>query len=331
MTRRALSLVVLTLVLQGCDDVSGREPTSTERSAVPVSIAVVTPVEKRVRIRKTAPLRSRTDTTLVAESAGIIVTLPVLAGKPVEAGEVIAQLADATERAQLKAARARLSGLVAAEVPLSQKESAEAAVEQAQEQLRRRTVRAPASGIIDSYMAEVGDYVAPGSPIGRLVDPERLWCVATVLETEILRIDSDASVGLSVPAWPGARFTGKVLRQGTAALQRSGQFEVEVEIAPDSRLRPGFVATVELPVEDLQRITAAPRDATFIRHGTIRIFAVVDKGERLVAEERTITTRRVPGRPDLADILTGVEPGERIVVRGRLGLVSGNTVKIVEH
>ncbi|MAG58195.1 MAG: hypothetical protein CMJ83_18060 [Planctomycetes bacterium] len=226
----------------------------------------------------------------------------------------------------MKAARAGLAGLVDEGVTLSQRESAEAAVEEALEMLRRRTIRTTASGIIDRYDVERGDHVVPGSPIGRLVDPTRLWCIATVLERDILRVKLGGKAELTVPAWPGETFTGKVIRLGQAALTGSGQFEVEVDIDADSRLRPGFVGTIELPVKDTVRIMAVPRDAAFQRHGTWRVFVVTGATNDHRVEERTVTIRRVPNRPDLVDVLRGAKPGEHVVVRGRLGLVNGDAV-----
>ncbi len=322
--------VLALLCLAGCKEARDAAPGNADRQPIPVEVAVAERTELPVKIRRSAALRSRVDTRLVTESAGLVVSRPVPAGARVSEGAVIARLSDATEVATLKAARARLTGLLAEGVSLAARQQAEAAVEQAEEALRMRTVVAPADGIMDRYDMEIGDYAIPGAPVGRLVDPSKLWMIATVLEEEILGVEPGTTVALSVPAWPDQSFAGKVVRRGAAALAGSGQFEIEIDVDADDRLFPGFVATVEIPVKGTQPRLLVPRDALFQRHGTWQLFAVVDSEGAPRARERSVKIRSVPWRPDLADVTSGLEPGTRVVTRGRLGLTDGDPLRIVE-
>ena len=133
-----------------------------------------------------------------------------------------------------------------------------------------------------------------------------------------------SSVTLTVPALPGETFTGTVVRCGRAALPDSGQFEVEFDIDPDPRVLPGFAATASIPLQGSRPVRSVSRDAVFTRHGTARLFAVATRDGGEFAEERTIVVRSIPGHPGMVDVLSGVEPGTRVVVRGRIGLTTGD-------
>ena len=59
-------------------------------------------------------------------------------------------------------------------------DAARAAVDQAELELRRTTIRAPFDAHIVSRMVNIGSQVAPGQDLGRLVGIEEYWIVATV-------------------------------------------------------------------------------------------------------------------------------------------------------
>ena len=97
---------------------------------------------------------------------------------------------------QLKAAKARV-------------QSAEAAVEQAQLNLQRTTVRAPFDAHILSRNINVGSQVAAGNNLGRLVGLDEYWVEATVPVSSLqwISIPNDNSRGTPVKlrnrtAWP---------------------------------------------------------------------------------------------------------------------------------
>lgn len=111
-------------------------------------------------------------------------------------------------RPQLDTARARV-------------EAAEAAVEQAELELRRTTVRAPFDAHVLSRDADVGSQVAPGDRLGRLVGTDAYW-VEVAVPTSKLRLisipDGPGTTGSAVrvrdrAAWPeGAERSGRVDR-----------------------------------------------------------------------------------------------------------------------
>lgn len=102
----------------------------------------------------------------------------------------------------------------------SQVESAQAAVEQAELNLARTTIRAPFDAHILSRNVNVGSQVAPGDELGRLVGLDEYWVEATVPVSKLRRLSlpEDGTQGASVriqnrTAWEeGASRQGHMFR-----------------------------------------------------------------------------------------------------------------------
>jgi multidrug efflux pump subunit AcrA (membrane-fusion protein) len=97
---------------------------------------------------------------------------------------------------------------------------AEAAVQQAtvdlaaaEVALARTRVTAPFAGTLTEVMIEVGDTVAPGQPIAVLGDLDQLRVETTDLtEMDVIAVQADLPVRLTVDALPGQSWTGRVRR-----------------------------------------------------------------------------------------------------------------------
>jgi multidrug resistance efflux pump len=136
-------------------------------------------------------------------------------------------------------------------------ESRRAAVAQlaeAQANLAERQVVAPADGTILSRPVEVGDVVAPGSPIVRLVDLSRLYVKVYIPEPDIPKIKLGDPADVTVDAFPGRRFAARVSKihdqaeftpknVETTEERLKLVFGVELTLVnPDRLLKPGMPA-----------------------------------------------------------------------------------------
>lgn len=320
----ACAAVMLLAAAAACSRDPAPPASPAVRTPVPVGLLVVTAEDGAPSIRKTTVLASETDVDIAAESAGVVLERCVAEGVAVEAGSPLLRMDGEAEAAAVKAARARLAATAAPGAGAAGRAGAEAALAAAEAAFRRRTVSAPASGVLDAWLVEPGEAVIPGRTVARLVDPARLKAVATVLETEIAGVRTGAAVLLDAPALPGRRFPGRVARNGAAALPGSGLFEVEIAVDASPDLRPGFHATIEIPLAGGRRRLLVPGEAVFRRHGSDRVFVAVEGPGGLVAAERIVATASVPGRPEQVEVCSGLAAGDRVVVRGRLGLVAGD-------
>jgi len=132
--------------------------------------------------------------------------------------------------------------------------------------LQDRTIRSAFAGVVDRTFVKQGEFVAPGQRLLMIHDPGKVWVEANVKETEIRHLRVGAVASVSVDAYPGHEFEGRVTRVGQAATSEfallpnpnpSGNFtkitqRLPVRILlndPGVDLRPGMMVEVVIPIE----------------------------------------------------------------------------------
>lgn len=130
-------------------------------------------------------------------------------------------------------------------------------------ELEHHTIVSPIDGVIGRTFASPGERVEEGQRLMSMHDPAAIWVEANVRETEIGRIAAGQHVTITVDAYPGELFEGRVERVGQAAnsqyallprLNESGTFtkvtqRLEVRIVAaqhGGRLRPGMMVEVTI-------------------------------------------------------------------------------------
>jgi membrane fusion protein (multidrug efflux system) len=91
----------------------------------------------------------------------------------------------------------------------AQLEQARAALEQAQVNLSRTVIIAPADGYVTQLTAAKGNYAAAGQALMMFV-PRQVWVTANFKETELGSVRPGAPVTITVDAYPGRTFKGHV-------------------------------------------------------------------------------------------------------------------------
>jgi HlyD family secretion protein len=163
-------------------------------------------------------------------------------------------------RAEVRAARERLALVEAGPRPgqvdtaRAQLAQAEATLVQARARLADTRLEAPMDGVVLRKNLEPGATAAPGAAIVTLVDPSDLWLRAYIAETDLGRVRIGQSARVTVDAFPGQPFEGRLTEVASEAefTPRNVQtqkervnlvFRVKVSIAnPDGRLKPGMPA-----------------------------------------------------------------------------------------
>lgn len=121
-----------------------------------------------------------------------------------------------TASAQLEAAKAQL--LVSKSIISSASatvETAEAQIKVLDTQLKNTRLYAPANGIIAKRWLLPGDVVQPSQSVFTLTISNNLWVVAFLEETKISDVHIGESVRVTIDAFPGVRFYGKVFLVGS--------------------------------------------------------------------------------------------------------------------
>lgn len=246
-----------------------------------------------------------------------------------ERAEVLEQRGMNSE-AELDVAKA---GLVATEAQLevagAQVTRAVAALEGAHIRLRYTRVKvAWTDGDGDRVVAEryvdVGQAIAPGEPLVRVVELSPLTGVLHVTEKDYGRLAVGQTTALTTDAWPGEVFSGAIARIAPVFRENSRQARVEVEVPNrEQRLKPGmFVRASVVLQRDLDALHV-PEAALTSRADQMGVF-VVDGTGKSVAWRPVAIGIRDAGRVQISgDGLTG-----QVVTLGQQMLDDGAPILI---
>ncbi len=104
----------------------------------------------------------------------------------------------------------------------------------------------------------------------------------------------------------------------------TGTVKVTVEaVQPPHDVRPGAFVTIDIVQETREKAVLLPRDAVIRELREAYVF--VANGE--VAEKRTVALGLEEG--EIIEALSGVEPGDQVIIAGQGGLKDGSPIKIL--
>ncbi len=174
---------------------------------------------------------------------------------------------------------------------------------------RTIAVPSPVTGTVIEKMAVEGMRYQPGETLFRIVDTSAMWVLAEVYEQDLAFVKVGDMAKVTVNAWPGRPFPGRVtfIYPGVGKESRTARLRIEVT-NPDGLLRADMAATVEIEAPIPGRWVAVP-DPAVIDSGKRQI-VLVERGEGRYEPRPVKLGARVPG---YVQVLEGLKPGERVV------------------
>jgi cobalt-zinc-cadmium efflux system membrane fusion protein len=185
-------------------------------------------------------------------------------------------------------------------------------------------VHSPISGRITARNAAPGLLVQPGNQPAPFViaDISTMWMVASVPETDFPFLARGQELDVSVSAYPGRVFRGKVVRIGAAVDPNTRRLDVRSQVRdPRHELRPGMFATFVIRTGRTERSLAVPV-ASVVREGDGTMSVWVNTDDNRLAK-RTVTIGLQ--QEGLQQILEGLRPGEKVATTGALFLSNALT------
>jgi membrane fusion protein, multidrug efflux system len=203
---------------------------------------------------------------------------------------------------------------------------AKAALNQASLNLHDAYVRAPFPGIIQTRTVETGQYVQTGMVLATLVRRNPLLLRFKVPERDAQQIHPEMKALFKLSN-SEKEYESKIIHVAASADPVARMVEVTAEIndTKDETLRPGAFAEVVVPVSSSRTTPVVP--LTAVRPSERGFIAFVI--EKDAAAERVVTLgmRTADGQ---VEILSGLNPGEMLVIRGGEALRSGAPVRIAK-
>jgi len=241
----------------------------------------------------------------------------------------VAPAAHDTAVARYDKAQAALSGYRAAiGVAQANYRAAQVAVEQT-------LIRAPFDGVVLTKNANVGDVITPfSSAIGSqaaaltMADMSTLEVEADVSEASVAKVRPEQPCEIQLDALPDTRFRGLVNRMVPTVDRSKATVTVKVSfVDKDARVLPEMSAKVAFLTRELDPALRAPRTA-------VQPAAVVERdGRRLVyvvRDDKAFAAAVETGEKigELLEIVKGVKPGDKVVVRPPASLHDGAAVTV---
>jgi RND family efflux transporter MFP subunit len=190
----------------------------------------------------------------------------------------------------------------------------------ARKQLADASVRAPFDGAVQARPASVGEYVAAGTPIVRLVKTDPLRLRLEVPERESVNVRAGQAVRLLVEGDTNV-YGGRIARLSPALDEASRLLLVEADVPRQGSLRPGLFARAQIILTEREEVVSVPANAIITFAGIEKVVRVQD-GKAL---EQVITTGR--RQLDWVEILAGLGAGEDVVL-DPAGLRTGQPVTV---
>jgi len=352
----ATALTALLLALAGCDGGKRRPPTL-------VGAAPVGSQRFEQTLNTVSTLEATEEIDLAAQAGGRVQRLLVRTGDRVRAGQLLVVLDQTQLRADVQALRAkakrdelayqRFRGLVtqgAASALQAEEYQANAigsreALRAKQADLAYKDIRAPISGVMGDLSIKPGDVLAAGTPFSRIIRNERLLARIDVPAGQLNQLQPGQPVQLLASSGDQPVAQGRISQvdPGVSAGTQTLLAKATINNAA-GRLRNGQRLRTRVLLGSRQEL-AVPFEAVSRQFGQAFVF-VVGNLEQL---------RRDPGRADLKalkrlppgtaialqrpvqigplqgnryPVLQGLEPGERVIVSGAMGLRHGSPVRL---
>jgi len=199
-------------------------------------------------------------------------------------------------------------------------EVARADLDAAELRVKYTHVTAPDDGVIFSRTVAVGQIASVGGEMLRMVRQGRVEWRAEIPEARMRDIRSGQPVRLTTA--DGALLEGKVRTVSPTIESSTRSGIVYVDIA-SANARPGMFARGEIIVDN-KPAQMAPIASVVIQDGYSYLFVVTD--------HQTVQRRRVETgivKDNNIEIVSGIQPGERIVEKGAGFLKDGDRVNVV--
>ena len=309
-------------------------------------------------------LRATQGVEIAPQVGGVVRAIKFESSQDIQKGALLVEIDDSTEQADLKANQAALrnaqatldrqsklvSGGNTTQASLDQatatRDQAAAAVERTKAIIAQKRIVAPFDGRLGIRRIDIGQYVSPGTPLVTLQKLDPIYVDFQAPEQYFARLAVGQTITLTVDAFGGKTFNGKVKFLDARISTDTRNFLVRGEIQNDEKkLLPGMFANVSVMAGDPRSVVTLPRTAVVYSLYGDSVYVLKTPapkpGEAQAAqpqagvkpsdalyevERRFVRVGETHG--DRVEIADGVKAGETVVSEGQVKLFPGMRVRI---
>lgn len=343
-----IGLIILGLIvgvlLDNKKQIEKKAEHSLEKNlSIPVSIIKPQYIPDLKNVTVMGEVISDNEVFVISKSHGLIIEKWKKTGDYVTKGSIIAKVEDEVIRQKLHLARHNLSkaqkdveryhslldvgAVTKMEVENVEiaKRMAESVLIELEEELKNTLLIAPITGFIEKDFFKIGSLVSVGTIIGEIVDPKKIKVKANITGNDLIYIDKNASVVISVDIYPDKVFEGKISSISSKG-DESMTYTIEIEFTTDysKLLKPGMYAKVQIKNanKNSSQILTIERKCIVgsLNHPTVYI---VKNGKAYL---KNVTIGKVIN--DRVEIKRGISTNDMIVCNGQINLSDSCSVVI---
>jgi len=211
---------------------------------------------------------------------------------------------------------------------------ADAAVEEAQAMIARKTIVAPFDGLAGIRQVDLGQYLNVGSTIAPLQSLDPIYVEFSIPQQNFDQVATGKKVRVRADGVEGREFEGEITAIDSKVDEATRNVTVQATVRnPDHKLRPGMYVSVDVLLPEQQGVVAIP--ATSINYAPYgdSVFIVKDAAEAGPDGKRgkEVVQQFVKlgaSRGDQVAVATGVKAGDEVVTSGVFKLRSHAPVTI---
>jgi membrane fusion protein (multidrug efflux system) len=352
---KAVIVLVAVALLAAIAKLQPRKKDAPSAPAPPVNVTVMT-VAAQEQFADTFELPAVVEpnrvVTVSAEFEGRIERIPCEEGCRVRAGDLLIQLnADlirpAHEMAKVQVERDqieydRMRKLVEEDATsrrdlddaTTKLAISKAQLEEVAARLERTNIFAPLAGVLNDLMVEEGEYVSIGTPVAQIVETDVVKVVVQVPESDIVFFETGSEAEILVRTrdevlnhtkdedkW----LKGNITFISEMADQQTRSTRMEISVPNrDGVVRSGQIVLAKLTRRILKEAVMIPLLAVIPMEQGNAVY-VVNSSE---ASRREVKLGIIKG--DRVQIISGVGPGDRLIIAGHRFVAPGQKVNITE-
>jgi membrane fusion protein, multidrug efflux system len=194
--------------------------------------------------------------------------------------------------------------------------------------VEKKIIRAPFDGHLGITTVNPGQYLNTGDKVVTLQQLDPVYVDFRLPQEDLAQVHPGLEVRLTLDAFPGESFPGKITAADPLVDSASRNFQAEATVPNAARkLLPGMFVRVAVLSGAKQHYLTLPQTAvTFNPYGSTVFLVQKDDKGKATAQQIFVTTG--PTRGDQIAVLKGVKDGDQVVTSGQLKLKNGTPLDI---